>query len=139
MNPQNKWLKWTGFVLNVLIAALMIFAGSGKVFGAAPPEVVEKIQAYGLSDRLQLIGFGEMASAVLLLIPRTSPLGTLLVSGFWGGVICIHMSHQEDFIFPSVLLAVTWLGSYLRGRVPLFAGACCNRPDVVGDASQHHD
>lgn len=139
MNPQNKWLKWTGFVLNVLIAALMIFAGSGKVFGVAPPEVVEKIQAYGLSDRLQLIGVGEMASAVLLLIPRTSPLGTLLVSGFWGGVICIHMSHHEDFIFPSALLAVTWLGSYLRGSVPLFAGACCKRPDVVGDASQHHD
>ena len=31
MNPQNKWLKVAGIVLNVLIAALMIFAGSGSV------------------------------------------------------------------------------------------------------------
>lgn len=119
MNPQNKWLKVAGIVLNVLIAALMIFAGSGKAFGFAPPEVLEKMKAIGLEDKIQLIGFGEMISAVLLLIPRTSPLGTLLTSGFWGGVICIHMAHHEDFIFPSVLLALTWIGAFLRGSVLL--------------------
>ena len=124
MNPQNKWLKRAGLVLNVLVAGLLIFAGSGKVFGFAPPEVVEKMQAFGLQDRLQLIGCGELISAVLLLIPWTSPLGTLLVSGFWGGVICIHMAHHEDFTFPSILLAVTWAGSFLRGSVPLLAVKC---------------
>jgi len=122
MNPENKWLKVTGLVLNALVAALMLFAGSGKAFGFAPPEVVEKMNALGLGDRLQLVGLGEMTAAVLLLIPRTSPLGTLLTSGFWGGVICIHMAHHEDFIFPSVLLALTWVGAYLRGSVPLLAG-----------------
>jgi len=121
MNPQNKWLKVAGVVLNVLIAALMIFAGAGKVFGFAPQEVVEGMTKYGLGDRLQLIGFGEMTAAVLLMIPRTSPFGTLLTSGFWGGVICIHMSHQENFVGPSVLLALTWLGAFWRGSVPLLA------------------
>jgi hypothetical protein len=121
MNPQNKWLKVAGVVLNVLIATLMIFAGSGKVFGFAPQEVVEGMTKYGLGDRMQLIGFGEMTAAVLLMIPRTSPFGTLLTSGFWGGVICIHMSHQESFVGPSVLLALTWLGAFLRGSVPLLA------------------
>jgi hypothetical protein len=124
MNPHNKWLKRAGIVLNVLVAGLLIFAGSGKAFGFAPPEVVEKMQTFGLGDKLQLIGFGELISAVLLLIPRTSPLGTLLVSGFWGGVICIHMAHHEDFVFPIMLLAVTWAGSFLRGSVPLLAVKC---------------
>jgi len=121
MNPQNKWLKVAGVVLNVLIAALLIFAGSGKAFGFAPPQVIETMSKFGLNDRLQLIGFGEMIAAILLIIPWTSPLGTLLTSGFWGGVICIHMAHQESFVFPSVLLAVTWAGAFLRGSVPLLA------------------
>ena len=123
MNVRNKWLKVTGIVLNVLVAGLMIFAGSGKAFGFAPPEIVEGMTKYGLGERLQLIGWGEMTAAVLLLLPWTSPLGTLLTSGFWGGVICIHMSHQESFVFPSVLLAVTWIGSALRGSVPILAPA----------------
>lgn len=125
MNPSNKWLKIAGLVLNVLIAALLIFAGSGKVFGFAPPEIAEKMAGYGLGDKLKLIGYGEMISALLLLIPWTSPLGTLLVSGFWGGVICIHMSHGEDFTVPSVFLIVTWIGSFLRGSMPLLACKSC--------------
>jgi hypothetical protein len=121
MSLQNRWLKITGITLNVLIAGLMILAGSGKAFGFAPKEIVEKLTAYGLGDKLQLIGCGEMISALLLLIPWTAPLGTLLVSGFWGGVICIHMANHQEFIFPSALLAVTWLGSFLRGSVRLLA------------------
>jgi hypothetical protein len=119
MNPQNRWLKIVGIVLNLLVAALMIFAGSGKAFGFAPPEIVEKMNSIGLGDRIKLIGYGELIVAVLMVIPWTAPLGTLLTSGFWGGVICIHMAHQEDIVFPSALLVVTWLGAYLRGTVPL--------------------
>ena len=121
MNPENRWLKVAGYVVNALIAALMIFAGSGKAFGFAPPDIVEKMNALGLGDRIQLICLGEMTAAVLLLIPFTSPLGVLVTSGFWGGVICIHMSHQESILFPSALLALTWLGGFLRGSVPLLA------------------
>jgi uncharacterized membrane protein YphA (DoxX/SURF4 family) len=126
MNPRNKWLKWVGFVLNALVAALMLFAGSGKVFGSMPPEFAEKIRSYGLDGRIHLIGAGEMIAALLLVIPWTSPLGTLLTSGFWGGAICLHMSHHEDILLPSIFLAVTWLGAYLRGSVPLLAcNDCC--------------
>jgi hypothetical protein len=122
MNPENKWLKVTGYVLNALIAALMLFAGSGKVFGFAPPQIIQQLNEFGFGDRIRLIGAGETISALLLLIPRTSPLGVLLTSGFWGGVICIHMAHHEEFyLVGCVLLALTWIGGYLRGSVPLLA------------------
>jgi hypothetical protein len=119
MNPQHKWLKLAGLVLHVLIAALMLMAGSGKAFGFAPAEVIEKLTAAGLVNQIRLIGFGELIAAVLMLVPRTSPFGTLMTSGFWGGVICLHMAHHEDFVFPSVLLALTWVGAHLRGSVKL--------------------
>jgi hypothetical protein len=136
MNPSDNWLKATGYVLNALIAALLIFAGSGKAFGFAPPEVVEKMSAFGLEDRVRLIGAGELVAALLLLIPRTSPLGVLLTSGFWGGVICIHMAYHEDFIFPSILLALTWIGGFLRGSVPLLA---VKPGPAVGPSAAHRN
>jgi hypothetical protein len=103
-----------GWVLHVGIGGLMILAGTGKVFGFAAPEVVEALQKGGLGEQIRLIGAGELLTAVLLLVPRTSSLGVLLTSGFWGGVICFHMAHGESYLFPSALLVLTWVGAYLR-------------------------
>ena len=113
-------------MLNVLIAAFILFAGVMKVF-FPPPQMAEMMAKMGLEDRALLIGWGEIITAVLLVLPWTSPLGGLLMSGLWGGIICINMAHGQDFIFFSVLLAVTWLGCYLRGSLPLFwmKGALC--------------
>jgi len=110
MKTRN-WKTVGGWVLHGLVAGVMILAGSAKVFGLFPPEEVAKL---GLGLPIQVIGVGELASAILLLIPRTSSLGLLLVSGFWGGAICLHMSKAEPFVMQSVFLLVTWAGGYLR-------------------------
>ena len=111
MNSTRNWKMVGGWVLHGLIAGMMILAGSAKVLGFFPPEEVAKL---GLSLPIQVIGVGELASAILLLIPRTSSLGLLLTSGFWGGAICLHMSKGEPFVFQSTLLLFTWVGGYLR-------------------------
>lgn len=90
---------------------------------------------YGLGGKLQLIGGGELTTAVLLLIPLTSSLGVLLTSAFWGGVICIHMAHGEPYVFPSVLLVLTWVGGYLRN--PMILGSLTGpMDDRSKDATQ---
>ncbi len=111
MKATRNWKLIGGWVLHGLIAGMMILAGSAKVFGLFPPEEVAKL---GLSLPIQVIGVGELASAILLLIPRTSSLGLLLTSGFWGGAICLHMSKGEPFVLQSALLLFTWVGGYLR-------------------------
>ena len=111
MNTKRNWRKISGWVLHGLVAGIMILAGSAKVFGLFPPEEVAKL---GLGLPIQVIGAGELASAILLLIPRTSSLGLLLTTGFWGGAICLHMSKGEPFVVPSVFLIITWVGGYLR-------------------------
>ena len=111
MKTTRNWQKIGGWVLHGLIAGIMILAGSAKIFGLFPPEEVAKL---GLSLPIQVIGAGELASAILLLIPRTSSLGLLLTSGFWGGAICLHMSKGEPFVLQSALLLFTWVGGYLR-------------------------
>ena len=111
MKSTRNWKMVGGWVLHGLIAGMMILAGSAKVFGLFPPEEVAKL---GLSLPIQVIGVGELASAILLLIPRTSSLGLLLTSGFWGGAICLHISKAEPFVMQSVFLLITWVGGYLR-------------------------
>lgn len=118
MNGSRRVPTIVGIVLHVLVAAPMIFAGCFKladlVAGVFPPDVLEQIKKNGLSEEIYLIGAGELISAVLLVIPRTSSLGVLLTSGFWGGVISTHMVQGESYALGAVLLLVTWIGGYLR-------------------------
>jgi hypothetical protein len=111
MKTTWTWRAIAGLVLHILVAGLMIFAGSAKLLGLFPQEALAKT---GLGDQIGLIGAGELLSAILLLVPRTSSLGVLLTSSFWGGAICLHMSHGELFVLQSVLLLLTWVGAYLR-------------------------
>jgi hypothetical protein len=111
MKASRNWQTITGWVLHIVIGGIMLLAGSAKLLGLFPPEEVAKM---GLSLPIQVIGTGEVLSALLLLIPPTASLGVLLTSSFWGGAICLHMSRGEPFVLQSVLLLLTWLGTYFR-------------------------
>ena len=80
MKASRNWKTVAGWVLHGLVAGIMLLAGSAKVLGLFPPEQVEK---FGLSVPIQVIGAGELVSAILLLVPRTASLGVLLTSAFW--------------------------------------------------------
>jgi hypothetical protein len=116
MIVRKNWGKIAGLALHILIGGLLIFTGSQKVLGFVPAAALSK---YGLADQVRLIGAGALASALLLLIPRTSSLGLLLTSAFWGGAICIHMAHGEPYLFQAVVLVLTWAGAYLRNPASL--------------------
>jgi hypothetical protein len=111
MKANRDWKTIVGWVLHGLVGGSMILAGSAKIFGLFPPDQVAKM---GLSLPIQVIGIGELISAILLLVPRTASLGILLTSGFWGGAICLHMSKGEPFVLQSVFLLLTWIGAYFR-------------------------
>ncbi|MGD9647239.1 MAG: DoxX family protein [Pirellulales bacterium] len=119
MNPQNIWLQRTGLAINVLIAALMLFAGGFKLSGMIPPDELEKMGP--LKDQIMLLGFGEVATAVLFILPWTAPLGTLLMSGLWGGIIATNMAQGQPWAPWAVMLLVTWISAYLRGTVRILA------------------
>jgi hypothetical protein len=130
MKANRNWKTIAGWALHGLIGGIMILAGSAKVFGLFPPDQVAKM---GLSLPIGVIGAGELASAVLLLIPRTSSLGLLLTSAFWGGAICLHMSKGEPFVLQSVFLLLIWVGAYLRvpGTFASFAASSPTEPAIA--------
>jgi hypothetical protein len=116
MKEHKNWGKIAGLVLHILIGGLLIFTGSQKVLGSVPPEALVK---YGLGEQMRLIGAGAILTALLLLIPRTSSLGVLLSSAFWGGAICTHMAHGEPYVLQAVFLILSWAGAYLRNPAML--------------------
>jgi hypothetical protein len=116
MNDRMNRGKTAGLALHILIGGLMILTGSEKVLGLVPREALAR---YGLGEHVRLIGAGALAAALLLLIPRTSSLGILLTSAFWGGALCIHMAHGEPYLVQGVMLVLLWLGAYLRNPATL--------------------
>ena len=116
MKGRKNWGRIAGLVLHVLIGGLLIFTGSQKVLGSVPPEALAK---YGLGEQVRLVGAGAFLTALLLLMPRTSSLGILLTSAFWGGAICIHLAHGELYVLQAAFLVLSWVGAYLRNPATL--------------------
>ncbi len=112
MSFSTKARPIAAWILTGLLAALFIGSASGKLMKAAP--VVEMFEKFGLGNEILLIGCGELASALLFVIPRTHSLGVLLLSAYMGGAIVTHMQHGESYVVQSVILALIWAAGFLR-------------------------
>ena len=61
-----------------------------------------------------LLGVLEFGSTLLYVIPRTSILGAILLTGYMGGAIATHVRIGEP-VYTHVLLGIMiWGGLYLR-------------------------
>ncbi|MEO1696482.1 MAG: hypothetical protein AAFU73_04245 [Planctomycetota bacterium] len=111
--------KTSGWILLVVVGGMLILAGLLKVSGRLPEDRVAELGP--LSNQLELIGLGAIASGVLLLTPRTAAIGILLSSSYWGGAICTHMLQETSYAQPAALLVMSWMGSILRDRRTLWS------------------
>jgi hypothetical protein len=65
--------------------------------------------------RLTPLGVVELICVVLYVLPRTSTLGAVLLSGFLGGAIATDLhAGWASLIAPLVLGLLVWTGLYLR-------------------------
>jgi hypothetical protein len=56
-----------------------------------------------------------MVSAFLFAVPRTAVLGAILLVGYFGGAVCVHVRSGDGLWWIAVTFGViTWLGLYLR-------------------------
>ena len=112
--PVSKIAIWVGWILTILPALGLGFSATIKF--VKPPQMAEQFAHLGWPEQ-HLLGLGilEMACAVLFLIPRTSVLGAILVTGYLGGAVASHVRIGEFGVFAQVgLSVVAWLGLYLR-------------------------
>ena len=63
---------------------------------------------------LATMAYLQTACMVLYLIPRTSLLGMVLLTGYFGGAIASYVRIGEPFPFPLITCLFFWAGLYLR-------------------------
>jgi hypothetical protein len=110
---QNKALFWAGWVISLLPVAMLLMSATMKFTKPAP--VIQGFTHLGWPEDLALaLGIVELASTIIYLIPKTSVLGAILITGYLGGAIATHVRIGEAFIMPVLLGVAAWLGLYLR-------------------------
>lgn len=114
MGNQTKVMTWTGWVLTVLIGLMMTFGGAYVLMD--PPDLKEQfVGKFGYPEDLSLaIGVVELCCAVLYLVPRTTILGAVLLTGYLGGAVATHVRVHDNFIVPVIVGMLVWLAVYLR-------------------------
>jgi hypothetical protein len=111
--PVSKPMLWAGRIMSGVVALMLLFSGVMKL--AKPAAVVEEFVRLGYPDRLALgIGVLEIACTVLYVIPRTSVLGAVLLTGYLGGATTTHLRIGDAFFIPVILGVLVWGGLYLR-------------------------
>lgn len=112
-----KAQRITGWVLTALVGLFLIGASGIPKFMDWPGknEMMDKI---GIPlALLPTIGVLEIAVTLLYLIPRTSFLGAILITGYLGGAIFTHLRIGDAWYFPVVIGVLAWLGLALRRPV----------------------
>jgi len=110
-----------GWVLTALPALFLLFDVAFKLAGH--PSVTEASVRLGLPVGLTpAIALILLACTALYLVPRTAVLGAVLLTGYLGGAVLVHLRVGDPLfshtLFPVYVGAMVWAGLFLRdGRV----------------------
>jgi len=120
---------WAGRIMSGLVVAFLAIDVVIKFLRPAPSPVVETFAHVGWPLSLApVLGTILLASTALYILPKTSVLGAILLTGYLGGAVATHLRAGDPLfshvLFPTYLGVVLWGGLYLRedrlrGLIPL--------------------
>jgi hypothetical protein len=125
--PVSNARLWSARIMMALAVLFLLFNGVLHIM-SIPPVQESFIQLGYPSDIGVVLGIIQLACLVLYLIPRTSILGVILLTGYLGGAIATHVrignplfSHS---LFPVYIGILLWGGLFLmdnrlRNLIPL--------------------
>ncbi len=106
-------IVWVGRGISIVVCLVFLMSAFMKLKGG--PELSKGIAHMGIPESVIVpLAILEIACVVIYLIPATSVLGAILLTGFIGGAICTHWRVGDPFIVQIVLGILIWLGLYLR-------------------------
>jgi len=115
---SSKKMIWTGRILAVLSSLFLLLDGVMKIL--KPVQVLEATARLGYPvTTLTGIGVTLIACTLLYVLPRTSVVGAILLTGYLGGAVASNVragSAWFETMFPMLIAALVWGGIWLRNR-----------------------
>ncbi|MEW6454782.1 MAG: DoxX family protein [Pseudomonadota bacterium] len=115
--PVSKTALWTGRIMSGIVILFLIFDGGIKLF---PLDIViETSRQLGIPEHLApTLGVLTLLGTALYAFPRTSVLGAIVLTGYIGGAIYVHVRAGSPLfshtLFGVYLALLIWGGLYLR-------------------------
>ena len=114
--PISKGALWAGRIMSALPALFLLVDGAMKL---VKREVVVKTTVeLGYAEAVILpLGVVLLVCTILYLIPWTTVLGAILLTGYLGGAVATHVRAGQgpfEILFPVVFGALLWGGLVLR-------------------------
>ena len=113
----NRKALWAGRTLSALAAAALFADAMGKLLEVPP--VIEGTTQLGFHrDAVFTLGVILFTCVLTYVIPRTSIIGALLLTGYLGGAVATHVRVESPLLThiltPIYVAMVLWGGLLLR-------------------------
>jgi DoxX-like family len=114
---QSKGLLWTGRILSGLAVAFLLMDAVMKLMRIQP--VLDAMPKLGWPVSLVIpLGTLLLTCVIVYVIPQTSVLGAILLTGYLGGAVATHARVGDPLfshvLFPTYIAALLWGGLFLR-------------------------
>lgn len=108
-----------GWIISTLVTAFALFDATMKF--AKPKPVVDAFARTGWPVELSsTVGAILLICTILYMIPKTSVLGAILLTGYLGGAVATNLRLENPLfsytLFPVYFGVVAWIGLRLRER-----------------------
>ena len=117
MTRGERWMVWTGRIVSLLPVLIVLMSSRWKL--TESPFYVREWGRIGWQVKdLPFVASLQLGAILLYVIPRTSVLGAILLTGYLGGAIASYV--RIGALYPPLLPLTTamlaWLGIYLRDK-----------------------
>lgn len=110
---SEKAIKITGWGLAILLALFFGMTAILKLIGNE--KILAQTAAIGIdAGTTRILGVIEMISVILIIVPRTGVVGTLLLIAYLGGIIATLLQHHQPFVMFIVIQLLIWITAALR-------------------------